>query len=91
MCAMQLSDRKGWGQDPPLPSPHLRAGSGGKGRLLEVPVHLRPSEGKQLLSFISVPTAAAAVEQILAFCSLGPRCSAATAVLSVVLQQQNVF
>ena len=29
--AMQLSDRKGWSQDPPLPRPHLRAGSGGKG------------------------------------------------------------
>ena len=29
--AMHLSDRKGWRQDPPLPRPHLRVGSGGKG------------------------------------------------------------
>jgi len=26
--AVVLSDRKGWSQDPPLPRPHLRAGSG---------------------------------------------------------------
>ena len=35
-------------QDPPLPSPHLRAGSGGESNLLEIPEYLRPSEGKQL-------------------------------------------
>jgi len=29
--AMNLSDQKGWSQDPPLPSPHLRVGSGGEG------------------------------------------------------------
>jgi len=29
--AIQLSDWKGWSQDPPLPSPHLRAGCGDKG------------------------------------------------------------
>jgi len=29
--AMQLSGQKGWSQDPPLPSLHLRAGSGGEG------------------------------------------------------------
>jgi len=29
--AMPLSDQKGWSQDPPLPRPHLRVGSGGKG------------------------------------------------------------
>ena len=29
--AMCLSDSKGWSQDPPLPRPHLRVGSGGKG------------------------------------------------------------
>jgi len=28
---MHLSDRKEWRQDPPLPSPHLRVGSGGGG------------------------------------------------------------
>ena len=29
--AMHLTDWKGWSQDPPLPSPHLRVGSGGEG------------------------------------------------------------
>ena len=29
--AMQLSDQKGWSQDPPLPRPHLRVGSRGEG------------------------------------------------------------
>jgi len=41
-----LIDQKGWSQDLPLPSPHLRAGSGGEGILLEIPVYLRPSKGK---------------------------------------------
>jgi len=36
--------------DAPLPRPHLRVGSGGEGILLEIPVYLRPSESKQLLS-----------------------------------------
>ena len=48
--AMQLSDWKGWSQDPPLPSLHLRVGSGGEGVLLEIPAYLRPSKGKQLFS-----------------------------------------
>ena len=43
-----LSDGKGWSQDPPLPSPHLRAGSGGDGISLEIPASLRPSKGKWL-------------------------------------------
>ncbi|XP_052536285.1 mitotic spindle assembly checkpoint protein MAD1 isoform X4 [Tympanuchus pallidicinctus] len=34
---MQLSDHKVWSQDPPLPSPHLRVGSGGKGIFQEIP------------------------------------------------------
>jgi len=55
--AMYLSDQKGWSQDPPFPRPHLRVGSGGEGILLEIPVYLKPSAGKQLLSFISVPAA----------------------------------
>jgi len=50
--AMQLSDQKGWSQDPPLSRPRLRAGSGGEGISLEVPAYLRPSKGKQLLSFV---------------------------------------
>jgi len=29
--AMYLSDQRRWSQDPPLPRPHLRVGSGGKG------------------------------------------------------------
>lgn len=58
VCAMQLSDQKGWSQDPPLPSSHLRVGSGAEGVLLEIPAYLRSAEGKQLLSFVSVSVAA---------------------------------
>ena len=65
---------------------NFSVGSGGKGILLEIPVCLRPSEGKQLLSFISVPRAVA-FEQVLACCSLGSCCSAGIAVLSITLQQ----
>ena len=72
-------------QDPLLPRPHLRVGSGGKGILLEIPAYLRLSEGKQLLSFVSVPVVVAS-EQILTYCSLGPCYSTIIAVLSVVLQ-----
>ena len=66
--AMYLSDWKEWSQVPPLPRPHLSVGSGGKGILLEIPVYPHPSEGKLLLSFISVHVV---FEQILT-CSLGP-------------------
>ena len=48
---MHLSDRKEWSQDPPLPRPHLRVGSGGNGILLEISAYLRPSKGKQHFSF----------------------------------------
>jgi len=58
MYAVHLSDQKGWSQDPPLPSPHLRVGSGGKVILLEIPAYLRPSAGKQLFFFL-VPTVSA--------------------------------
>lgn len=57
--AMYLSERKGWSQDPPLPRIHLSIGSGHKGILLEIPAYLRSSEGKQLLSLISVSMAVA--------------------------------
>ena len=60
-------------------------GSGSEGLSLELPVSLRPSEGKQLLSFISVPTAVV-FEQILACCILGLCCSAVIAVLSIALE-----
>ena len=43
--AMHLSDQKGWSQDPPLPRPHLRVGSGGKDLLLQIPAHLKSSKG----------------------------------------------
>ena len=65
MHVMYLSEWKGWSQDPPLPRSHLRVGRGGKGILLEIPTHLKPSEGKQILSFVSVPMAVA-FDQILA-------------------------
>ena len=45
---------------------------------------LRPSEGKQLLSFVSVPIAVA-FEQILICFSLGPWCSTVIAALSIAL------
>ena len=80
--AMPLSDWKGWILAPPLPKPHLRVGSGDKGISLEIPVYLMPSEGKQLISFISVPTAVA-FEQIFTSCIIGPCCSAVTALLSI--------
>ena len=35
-----MDDQKDWSQDPPLPRPHLRFGSGGQAVLLEVPVYL---------------------------------------------------
>jgi len=49
--AVHLSAQKGWSQDPPFPSPHLRVGSGGEGISLEIPVYLRPSKGKQIFFF----------------------------------------
>ena len=52
--AMYLSEQKGWSQDPPLPKPHLRVGSGGRDFLLEIPASQRSSEGKQFLFFVSV-------------------------------------
>ena len=82
--AVQPNDQKEWSQDPPLPKPHLSAGSGSKGILLEISAYLRPSEGEQLLSFIFVPIAVV-LEQTLT-CSLGPCCSAVIAVFSIVLQ-----
>jgi len=55
--ALHLSDQRGWKHDPPLPRPHFRVGSEGKGILLEIPTYLRPTKGKQPLPFISVPMA----------------------------------
>jgi len=83
--AMHLSDWKGCSQDPPLPRPHLKVSNGGKGVLLEIPAYLRPSESKQILSFVSVPPAVA-FEQVFTCCNLGPCCSAVTAALSIALQ-----
>jgi len=82
---MHLSDEKEWIQDLPLPRPHLKVGSGGKGLSLDVPVCLGSSEGKQLLSFISV-CAAVVFEQTLICCSIAPFCFAVIAVVSTVLQ-----
>jgi len=55
--ARHLCGWKGWSQDPPLPRPHLRVGSGGKGISPEILAYLRPSKGKQLFSFVSTSTA----------------------------------
>ena len=46
--AMPPSDWKGWSLDPPLPRPHLRAGSRGEEVLLEIPAYLWPANGKQI-------------------------------------------
>jgi len=55
--AILLSDWEGWSQDPHLSRPHLRVGSGSTCILLETSAYLRPSQGKQFLSFVSVFTA----------------------------------
>ena len=82
---MYLSDQKGWILAPALSRPLVRVGSGGKGILLEIFVYLRPSEGKQCLSFVSV-LAAVVFEHFLTCYGLGPCCSAVLAVLSITLQ-----
>ena len=51
---------------------------------MEALAYLGPSEGKQMLPFISVAMAVAC-EQILTYCSLGSCCSAVVAVLSIAL------
>ena len=56
--------------------------------LLELSVYLRPSEGKRLLSVISVLTAVV-FEQTLPCCSLGPCYSAVIAVLSIAFQNEE--
>jgi len=81
---MHLSDRKGWSQDPPLPRPHWRVGSGGEGISPEIPAYLGSSKGKELPSFISEPMAVA-FEQVLTCCSLGSCYSAVIAVYSIAL------
>jgi len=81
---MHLSDWKEWNQNLPLPRPHVRAGSGGKGILLEISASLRPSEGKQLFNFVSVSTVAA-LGLILTCCSLGLCYPAVIAVFSIIL------
>ena len=46
VCAMHLSDQKGWSQDPPFSRSYLRVGSGGE-MLLEIPMYWESSRGKQ--------------------------------------------
>ena len=93
MHATHLSDQKGWNQDPPLPRPHLRVGSGGKDTLLEIPAYMSPYEGKQISlpsppsSFVSVFTAVLSISSL---CSL-PLCySAIIAPFSIVSQCYRV-
>jgi len=86
--AMYLCDWKGGSQDPPLLRPHLRVGSGGEGILLEIPVYLRPSKGKQLISFVFVPIAAA-FGHVLTCCSLGLCFPTITVVFPIALQSYS--
>jgi len=88
--AVHLSDWKGWKLAPLLPRPHVRVGSGGKGILLEISAYLRPSKGKWLLSFISVP-ASVVFEQALTSCSLGFCYSAVTTEPSIALHRANCY
>ena len=67
--AIHLIDHKLWSQDPTLSSLHLTVGNGGKGISLDV-LFLMPSKSKQVVSFVSVSTAAI-FEHILTCCSLG--------------------
>ena len=83
--AVLLSDWKGCSQDSTLPRPHLRVGIGDKRISLEICVYLRPSKGKQILSFISMSTTAM-IEDILTCYSLGLCYSTVIATLSIVLQ-----
>mgnify|MGYP001864640469 CR=1 FL=1 len=60
--------------------------------MLEIPAYLRSSEGKYLLSFISMPMAVA-FEQILSCCSQGPCYSVAAlsnALQSEILQSSEI-
>jgi len=84
LYAIHLSDQKGWSQDPPLPRPHLRVGSGSKGILLEIAAYLRLSKGKQLFSFVSV-SSAALFGFVFVCCSQRLCHSAVITVLSVTL------
>lgn len=69
MHSMNLSDQKRWSQDPSLPWPHLRVGSGGKGISLVIPRDREwYSKGEQLVFFISVPMVVV-YEQIFSCCS----------------------
>ena len=51
LYAMHLNDWKGWSQDPTLPSPYLKAGSGNEGILLQVSAYVQFSKGKQLFFY----------------------------------------
>jgi len=82
--AMCLIDSEGWSQDPALPSPHLRVGSGGEGIFLEIPAYWRSSNGKQFF-FVSVSTAVV-FGLALICCSLGLCHSATITVLSITLR-----
>ena len=86
--AMHLSYQKGWRQDPTLPRPHIRAGSGGKDILLEIPDYWRSSKGKQIFFFFSSASVstAAAFGLVLTCCSLGLGHLTTITVLSISLQ-----
>jgi len=64
--------------------PHLRVGSGDKTILVEIPVRLRSSKGKQLLFFISVSTTV--VFKYNPHLLQSMFCCSAVVVLSIMLQ-----
>jgi len=68
----------------PFPDLILSVGFRDKGILMEIPAYLRPSEGKQLLSFVSVLTAVV-FEQVFTCCSLGLYYSTVPVALSIAL------
>lgn len=82
--AMNLSEGKGWSQDPPLSRPHLSVGSGDKYILLGILVYWRSSKGKWFSSSICV-SMADVFGLVLICCSLGLfSCNYCCTVLQVI-------
>lgn len=94
MKGWSVVEMKEWSLDPPLPSSHLRAGSGGVGLLLKVLAKVWSSEGKYhffLLLLLLPVLMAIDFEQILTCSILGPCCSAVIAMPSISIHEDEVF